>query len=106
IDFRKILDDKNVDALVVATPDHWHAPATILACAAGKHVYCEKPACHNPREGELVVEAARKHQRMVQLGTQRRSYGALREGIAKLREGAIGRVLVARSHYFNPRPAL
>src|SRR5262245_19173183 len=54
-DFRKILDDASVDALVIAAPDHWHGPATILACAAGKHVYVEKPACHNPREGELMV---------------------------------------------------
>ncbi len=60
-DFRKILDDKSVDALVVATPDHWHAPATIFGCAAGKHVYCEKPAAHNPHEGEMMVAAARKH---------------------------------------------
>ena len=81
-DFRRILDDKDVDAMVIATPDHWHAPATILACAAGKHVYVEKPACHNPREGEWMVEFARKHQRIVQLGTQRRSWPALIEAIA------------------------
>jgi predicted dehydrogenase len=72
-DLRRIFDDPSVDAVVIATPDHWHAPATILACAAGKHVYVEKPASHNPREGELMVAAARKHARVVQLGTQRRS---------------------------------
>src|SRR6478752_3506963 len=71
-DFRKALDDKNIDVLFVAAPNHWHAPATILGCSAGKHVYCEKPACHNPREGELAVQAARKNKRVVQLGTQRR----------------------------------
>jgi hypothetical protein len=65
-DFRKILDDKEVDALICAAPNHWHAPATILACAAGKHVYVEKPCCHNPREGELMIQAARKHKRAVQ----------------------------------------
>ena len=60
-DFRKILVDKNVDATYIATPDHWHAPATILCCAAGKHVYVEKPLSHNPREGELAIAAARSH---------------------------------------------
>ena len=68
-DFRKILDDASVDALVIAAPDHWHAPAAILACAAKKHVYVEKPASHNPLEGEITVQAARKNNRVVQLGT-------------------------------------
>ena len=63
-DFRRILEDKNVDALVIAAPDHWHAPATIMACAAGKHVYVEKPASHNAREGELMVAADRKSTRL------------------------------------------
>ena len=71
-DFRHILDDKVVDVLVVATCNHWHAPAAILACPAGKHVYVEKPCSHNPREGELLVDAARKHNRIVQMGNQRR----------------------------------
>jgi predicted dehydrogenase len=105
-DFRKILDDKSVDALVIAAPDHWHAPATILGCSAGKHVYVEKPCSHNPREGELMVEAARKHQRVVQLGTQRRSMPALREAIEKIQGGAIGRTLFARCWYNNPRPSI
>src|SRR5262245_7407644 len=64
-DFRRVLEDKDVDALFIAAPNHWHAPATILACAAGKHVYVEKPASHNAREGELMVAAARKHNRVV-----------------------------------------
>ncbi|HYW80145.1 MAG TPA: Gfo/Idh/MocA family oxidoreductase, partial [Thermoguttaceae bacterium] len=89
-DFRRILDDKSVDVLVCAAPDHWHAPATILACSAGKHVYVEKPCCHNPREGEMQVAAARKHDRVVQIGTQRRSYPGLIEAIAKLHDGVIG----------------
>lgn len=105
-DFRKILDDKNIDALVIAAPDHWHAPATILACNAGKHVYCEKPASHNPQEGEWQLEAARKHNRTVQLGTQRRSYPAYIEGIAKLHGGLIGKPILARAHYYNPRPSI
>src|SRR6476469_6877865 len=72
-DFRKILDDKEVDGMIVATCNHWHAPAAILACAAGKHVYVEKPCSHNPWEGEQMVAAARKHNRAVQMGVQRRS---------------------------------
>jgi predicted dehydrogenase len=65
-DLRRIFDDPAVDAVAIATPDHWHGPATIMACAAGKHVYVEKPASHNPREGELMVAAARKNNRVVQ----------------------------------------
>ena len=72
-DFRRALDDKSIDALVIAAPDHWHAPAAILAMSAGKHVYLEKPCGHNAREGELLVEAQRKHGRVVQMGTQQRS---------------------------------
>jgi predicted dehydrogenase len=102
-DFRRILDDPQVDALVIAAPDHWHTPATILACAAGKHVYVEKPASHNAREGELAVAAARKHNRVVQLGTQRRSMPGVIEGIAKVREGALGRVLFSRGWYTAAR---
>jgi predicted dehydrogenase len=105
-DFRKILDDKSVDALVVAAPDHWHAPAAILACSAGKHVYVEKPCCHNPHEGELAIAAARKHDRIVQVGTQRRSWPALIEAVEKMRAGEIGRVLYARAWYANHRPSI
>jgi len=102
-DFREILDDKSVDVLVCAAPDHWHAPATILACKAGKHVYVEKPCCHNPREGELQIAAARKHGRVVQVGMQRRSWPGMIEAVAKLRDGAIGRVLFSRGWYNNQR---
>jgi predicted dehydrogenase len=105
-DFRKVLDDPAVDALVIAAPDHWHAPATIMACAAGKHVYCEKPACHNPREGEWAIEAARKHNRVVQIGTQRRSQPSVIEAIRRLQAGEIGRVLFARGWYNNSRPTI
>ena len=105
-DFRRILDDPKVDALVIAAPDHWHAPATILACAAGKHVYVEKPASHNPREGELMVEAAEKHKRVVQLGTQRRSMPAMIEAVKRLQAGELGRVLFARGWYNNARPSI
>src|SRR5688500_6630677 len=87
LDFRKALDDKSLDVLVCAAPNHWHAPATILGCSAGKHVYVEKPCSHNPREGELAVEAARKNDRVVQMGSQRRSRPGIVEGIAKLHNG-------------------
>lgn len=103
-DFRKILDDKNVDCLVVAAPDHWHGPATILGCTAGKHVYVEKPACHNPREGELMIAAARKNNRVVQLGTQRRSLASHKEAVERLQQGEIGRVLFARGWINSTRP--
>ncbi len=105
-DFRKALEDKAVDALVIAAPDHWHAPATILACQAGKHVYVEKPASHNPREGELMIAAARKHNRAVQLGTQRRSMPGVIEGIERLKSGELGRVLFSRGWYNNSRPSI
>jgi predicted dehydrogenase len=105
-DFRKALEDKDVDALVIAAPDHWHSPAAIMACAAGKHVYVEKPACHNPHEGEMLVEAARKHKRVVQLGTQRRSMPGVIEAIDRLKSGEIGRVLFSRGWYNNTRPTI
>jgi predicted dehydrogenase len=105
-DFRKILDDKAVDALVIAAPDHWHGPATIMACAAGKHVYVEKPACHNPREGLMMIEAARKHKRVVQMGTQRRSSPQLRECIERMQAGEVGRVLFARGWINSTRPSI
>ncbi len=105
-DFRKTLEDKDVEVLVVATPDHWHAPAGILAVKAGKHVYLEKPASHNPREGELLIEASEKYEKLIQLGTQRRSYPNVRTAMEKLHGGIIGRVYFARSWYANNRPSI
>ena len=81
----------------IATPDHWHTPAAILACDAGKHVYVEKPCSHNIREGRLLVETARRTKRLVQHGTQSRSSATIVRGIQMLREGAIGDVLVAKA---------
>ncbi len=103
-DFRKILDDKGVDAIVIATPDHWHAIAAILGCQAGKHVYVEKPCSHNPQEGELLLAAARKHGRVVQHGTQRRSYPKVAEAIGRIHKGEIGNVRFSRGWYTNNRP--
>ena len=94
---RKVLDDSEVDAVYIATPDHWHAPAAILALAAGKHVYVEKPCCHNVREGRLMVEAAKRAGKVLQVGTQSRSAPFLQEAIQRLHEGAIGEVLVAKA---------
>lgn len=102
-DFRRILDDKEVDALVCAAPNHWHAPATILACSAGKHVYVEKPCSHNPQEGEWMVEAARKHKRLVQVGTQRRSSANVRAAMELLHAGEIGRVYSSRAVFASAR---
>jgi len=105
-DVRRILEDKAVDALFIAAPNFWHAPAAIMACAAGKHVYVEKPASHNAREGELLVAAARKYRRVVQMGNQRRTWPGVREAIAKLHAGAIGTVRSARCYYINSRGSI
>jgi predicted dehydrogenase len=105
-DFRRILDDKEVDILSIATPNFWHAPATILACDAGKHVYVEKPGSHNPREAELMVAAARETERKVQMGNQRRSAPGFREGMEKLKAGAIGPLRYARCWYDNKRTSI
>jgi predicted dehydrogenase len=96
-DLRKILDDASVQAVWIATPDHWHAPATILACDAGKHVYVEKPCSHNLREGRLMIEASGRNNRAVQVGTQSRSTEGIQKGIQRLRDGVIGEILVAKA---------
>ncbi|MCA9092785.1 MAG: Gfo/Idh/MocA family oxidoreductase [Planctomycetaceae bacterium] len=96
-DLRKILDDKSVDAVSIATPDHWHTPAALLALQAGKHVYVEKPCCHNVREGRMLVDAAKKAGKIVQHGTQSRSAPFIQAGIKMLREGLIGEILIARA---------
>jgi predicted dehydrogenase len=96
-DLRKVLDDNSVDAVWIATPDHWHAPAAILALNAGKHVYVEKPCSHNVREGRLLLEAARKNGRVCQVGTQARSTPHVMQAMKVLREGVIGDVLVAKA---------
>jgi predicted dehydrogenase len=105
-DFRRMLEDKSVDAISIATPDHWHAPATILACAAGKHVYVEKPGSHNAHESQLMVEAARKHKRVVQMGNQRRSWPWVIEGMRALHNGEIGKLFFARAWYTNRRGSI
>ncbi len=95
-DLRRILEDQSVDAIVIAACDHWHAPAAVLGCEAGKHVYVEKPCSHSIREGRLIVEAARRNKRVVQHGTQSRSAASKQAAIKSLRDGVIGDVLVAK----------
>ena len=102
-DFRRALDDSNVDALVIAAPDHWHTPAALMALQAGKHVYLEKPCSHNPHEGELLVEAQAKYDRVVQMGTQQRSAPRSIDVIAEIHNGLIGRAYFARAWYANTR---
>ncbi|MBO9591329.1 MAG: Gfo/Idh/MocA family oxidoreductase [Niabella sp.] len=102
-DCRKLLQNKDIDAIYIATPDHWHAPLTIMGCQAGKHVYVEKPLSHNPHEGELAVAAARKYNKVVQMGAQRRSAPTLTQGIEQLHKGIIGRVYMAKTWYTNTR---
>ncbi|MBX6316225.1 MAG: Gfo/Idh/MocA family oxidoreductase [Isosphaeraceae bacterium] len=102
-DFRRLLDDKEIDAIAIATPDHWHALMTVLACQAGKDVYVEKPASHNLVEGRRMVQAARKYNRIVQLGTQRRSAPHIQEAVEYLRSGGIGHVGLARAWIHQKR---
>jgi predicted dehydrogenase len=96
-DMRQVFDDRSVDAVFIATPDHWHAPAAVLALDAGKHVYVEKPCCHNIREGRAMMEAVKRSGKLLQVGTQSRSTAVVREAIEQIRSGAIGDVLVAKA---------
>lgn len=105
-DLRRVLDDAEVDAVVIATPDHWHTPAALLACQAGKHVYVEKCPTHNIREGRLLIEAARRHRSVVQVGTQSRSQAMLAEAIQKLSDGIIGKVLMVKAWNSQRRPSI
>jgi predicted dehydrogenase len=105
-DMREVFADKNVDAVSMPLPNHWHALSTIWACQAGKDVYVEKPACHNVFEGLKMIEAARKYQRMVQIGSQGRSSPSLQKGMKLLREGVIGKVYMARGLCFNRRKSI
>jgi len=105
-DLRRMLEDPRLDAVSIATPDHWHAPAAILACAAGKHVYVEKPGSHNLHESGLLVAAARKHKRVIQMGNQRRSWPWVIEAMHALHAGELGTVYFARGWYTNHRASI
>lgn len=99
----KVLEDKDLDVLINATPDHWHAPGTWLAMERGKHVYVEKPCSHNPREGELLIALQKKYNKVVQMGNQQRSAPESREIIAAIHDGAIGKAYKAVAFYSNAR---
>ena len=92
--------------MVIAAPDHWHAPASLMALKAGKHVYVEKPCSHNPNEGEILVKAANYYGKVVQMGNQRRSWPNVVKGINAIKNGAIGRVYYGRGWYSNNRPSI
>jgi predicted dehydrogenase len=105
-DFRHILQKKDVDAITIATPDHWHAPMAIAGLQAGKHVYVEKPCSHNPAEGALLVQAQQKYQKLVQMGTQQRSSPHTIEIVDKIHNGVIGRAYFAKAWYSNIRKSI
>jgi predicted dehydrogenase len=96
IDYRKLLEDKNIDAVITATPNHWHGLVTVWACQEGKDVYVEKPVSHNIWEGRKMVEAARRYNRIVQSGTQRRSDEGLQEAIEYIKHGNLGKIVIVR----------
>jgi predicted dehydrogenase len=105
-DFRKILEHKDVDAISIASPDHWHTPMAIAGLQAGKHVYVEKPCSHNPAEGALLVEAQKKYGKVVQMGTQQRSSPHTIEVVGKIHSGLIGRAYYAKAWYSNTRKSI
>jgi len=105
-DFRMILEQKDVDAITIATPDHWHTPMAIAGLQAGKHVYVEKPCSHNPAEGEMLVQAQEKYGKLVQMGNQQRSSPHTIEIVEKINEGIIGRTYLAKAWYSNVRKSI
>ena len=105
-DFRKLLARKDIDAITIATPDHWHTPMAILGLQAGKHVYVEKPCSHNPAEGVLLVQAQQKYGKLVQMGTQQRSSPHTIEIVNKIHSGLIGRAYFAKCWYDNTRKSI
>jgi len=106
VDYRKMLDDKGIDAVVIVTPDHWHALMTVWACQAGKDVYVEKPLSHNIWEGRKMVQAARKYERIVQTGSQDRSDVGERAAVEYIRSGNMGKIKLARAISYNLRESI
>ena len=102
-DLRIMLENKGLDAIVIATPDHWHAPAALLAIKAGKHVYLEKPCSYAPEEGEILIQAVQKYNKVVQMGNQRRSWPNVVEAIEEIKAGTIGNVHFGRAWYSTNR---
>jgi predicted dehydrogenase len=106
VDYRKLLEDKNIDAIITATPNHWHALVTVWACQAGKDVYVEKPVSHTIWEGRQMVKAARKYNRIVQSGTQRRSDEGLKEAIEYIQQGNLGKIVMVRGIVYVQRGSI
>lgn len=105
-DFRRILEDKEVDSVFIATPEHWHAPMAIMALQAGKHVYVEKPCSHNPHENQLLVAAQNKYGRKVQMGNQQRSARTSIQAVLDIKNGIIGNVYKGEAYYSNNRGSI
>lgn len=105
-DIRKVLESKDVDAVIIATPDHWHAPGALMAMQAGKDVYLEKPCSYCPEEGEVLINGVAKYNRVLQMGNQRRSWPNVQEGIQAIKEGIIGNVHFGKAWYTNNRPSI
>jgi predicted dehydrogenase len=105
-DFRRILEQQDLDAITIATPDHWHAPMAIAGLQAGKHVYVEKPCSHNPAEGAMLVKAQQKYGKLVQMGNQQRSSHYTIEIVEKIHGGLIGRPYYAKAWYSNVRKSM
>jgi len=105
-DFRKLLEDKKIDAIIVATPEHWHAPMAIMGMQAGKHVYVEKPCSHNPHENELLVATQKKYGKICQMGNQQRSSVSSALAVSDIKEGIIGDVYAAKAWYANTRKTI
>ncbi len=105
-DFRKLLDDKSIDVISIATPNHWHALMAVWAMRAGKHVYVEKPATHNVHEGALMIQAARKYNRICQVGTQSRSTKGMRDSMEYIHSGKIGEVSLAYGTCYKSRKSI
>jgi predicted dehydrogenase len=106
VDFRKLLDDKDIDAVSLAVPDHWHALMTVWACQAGKDVYVEKPVHQFTAEGKKMIEASRKYNRIVQSGICYRDSSAVKEGIRFVRDGNLGKVCMAKGITYRYRESI
>lgn len=105
-DFRRALEDKTLDAITIAAPDHWHTPMAVMAMAAGKHVYVEKPCSQNPHEGEILLKAIARYGKQVQMGNQRRSFPTVMTAIKEIHDGVIGRAYFAKAWYENNRASI
>lgn len=105
-DFRKLLETKEIDAITIATPEHWHAPMAIMGLQAGKHVYLEKPSSHNPAEGEMLLKAQEKYKPLIQMGNQQRSSPHTMEAMKKIHDGVIGKAYMGKAWYSNNRTSI